>query len=100
MGTRARSWTLGALALCLSGPLCAQTQIFASGFDEPAEGPYSKAQAARFLTQASFGPTLPEIDRLARMGYNAWLSEQVTRPVSLQLPFLDCLLYTSPSPRD
>ena len=92
MGSRARSWTLGALALCLSGPLCAQTQIYASGFDEPSEGPYNKAQAARFLTQASFGPTLSEIDRLARIGYNAWLSDQSTRPISLQLPFLDALI--------
>ncbi len=92
MGTRARSWTLGALALWFTGPLCAQAQIFGSGFDEPAEGPYSKAQAARFLTQATFGPTLPEIDRLARIGYDAWLSEQSTLPTSLQLPFLDNLI--------
>lgn len=83
--------SLAALAL-LSGPLYAQTQVFGSGFDEPAEGPYNKAQAARFLTQATFGPTLSEIDRLARIGYNAWIAEQLTLPVSQQLPFLDALI--------
>lgn len=81
-----------ALACCWCGGLAAQNQIFTSGMDEPAEGPYSKAQAARFLTQATFGPTLPEIDRLARMGYQAWLTEQAGATTSLQLPFLDALI--------
>jgi uncharacterized protein (DUF1800 family) len=68
--------------------------IFSSGMDESPEGPYSKADASRFLTQATFGPTLPEIDRLYRMGYNAWLDEQFnpSLPVSVELPFLDGLI--------
>lgn len=82
-------WTL---AMLCSAPVHAQSQIFRSGMDEPAEGPYSKAQSARFLTQATFGPTLNEIDRLARIGYNAWLAEQAALTPSLQLPFLDGLI--------
>lgn len=73
-------------------PVSASLHVFGSGFDHPPEGPYSKAEAARFLTQASFGPTLAEIDRLGRIGYNAWLAEQFSRPLSRQLPFLDHLL--------
>ncbi|HRQ65090.1 MAG TPA: DUF1800 family protein [Xanthomonadaceae bacterium] len=73
-------------------PAAASRHIFGSGFDHAPEGPYSKAEAARFLTQASFGPTLDEIDRLGRMGYHAWFAEQFAAPLSRQLPFLDQLL--------
>lgn len=66
--------------------------ISSGSFDEPVEGPYNKQEASRFLTQATFGPTLSEIDRLARIGYNAWLTEQFAAPTSQQLPFLDQLL--------
>lgn len=66
--------------------------IFQARFDEPAEGPYNPREASRFLTQASFGPTLAEIDRVGRIGYNAWLTEQFALPVSRQLPFLDQLI--------
>jgi len=67
----------------------AATQVFSSGFSSPAEGPHSRAEAARFLGQATFGAKLSEIDRLAGMGYNAWMTEQLARPASLQLPYLD-----------
>lgn len=87
------SRTLLVLALLLFGnALYAAERIFQSRFDEPAEGPYSESEAARFLTQASFGPTLSEITRLSRIGYNAWLTEQIAAPRSLQLPFLDGLI--------
>lgn len=33
-------------------------------------------EAARFLVQATYGPNLAEIGRLARMGYGSWLDEQ------------------------
>ena len=69
------------LTICLSSPLAAE--IFSARFDGPTEGPYSRDQAARFLTQASFGPTLEEIERLNTVGYNAWLTEQMAAPASL-----------------
>ncbi len=40
----------------------------------------SPVQAARFLTQASFGPTLESIDRVRLIGYTPWISEQVAAP--------------------
>lgn len=36
----------------------------------------SPVQAARFLTQASFGPTLDSIDRVRLLGYTGWITEQ------------------------
>ena len=38
--------------------------------------------AARFLTQATFGPTLPEIERLSDGDFDAWLREQRNQPQS------------------
>ena len=80
-----------ALSLGMSSAQAAD-EIFADRFEGNPEGPHTQAEAARFLTQASFGPTLTEIDRLLQLGYNAWLTEQLARPASLQLPFLDGLL--------
>lgn len=48
-----------------------------------AEMPASRDAAARFLTQASFGPTEAEIDRVMSLGYGAWIDDQfANRPVS------------------
>ncbi len=37
-------------------------------------------EAARFLTQATFGPTLDEIGSLQRLGYEKWLKRQARLP--------------------
>ncbi|MBK6854576.1 MAG: DUF1800 domain-containing protein [Burkholderiales bacterium] len=42
------------------------------------EAPPSRAEAARFLTQASFGPTEATVDRVVALGYRGWLAEQAT----------------------
>lgn len=57
--------------------------------------PLTDAEAARFLTQATFGPTTAEIANLRAIGYSKWLEEQlseVTAPPSLILPHLEQLL--------
>lgn len=53
-----------------------------------ADVPASDAEAARFLAQATFGPTLEDIARLRQIGYSAWIDEQFAHPVSSQLAFL------------
>lgn len=73
---------------CSTALLAAGDVIMDNGFDGRPEGPHNKREAARFLTQATFGPTLSEIDRLYGMGYEAWLDEQFNRPTSLQTPWL------------
>ena len=46
------------------------------------EKPATRAEAARFLTQASFGPTDADIDRVLAVGYGAWIDEQFALPAS------------------
>jgi uncharacterized protein (DUF1800 family) len=45
-------------------------------------GPLSRPEAARLLTQATFGPTLSEIDRAAALGVTAWISDQLAQPIT------------------
>ncbi len=54
--------------------------------------PVGKVAAARFLTQATFGPTLAEVEALQNAtGFDAWLESQRGKPVSLELPYLQQL---------
>ena len=46
------------------------------------EKPNTRAEAARFLTQATFGPTDASIDRVMAVGYAAWIDEQLALPRS------------------
>ena len=44
---------------------------------------------ARFLAQATFGPTLEDIARVKQLGYQGWLDEQFAATPSYQLAYLD-----------
>ena len=44
--------------------------------------PMSRAEAARFLTQSTFGPTEADTDRVMSLGYAAWIDEQLAKPAS------------------
>lgn len=44
--------------------------------------PASRSQAARFLTQATFGPTEAEINRVMEIGYQPWINEQMAMPMA------------------
>ncbi len=46
------------------------------------EKPASRDEAARFLTQATFGPVDTDIDRVLAVGYAAWIDEQLALPVA------------------
>lgn len=50
-----------------------------TGADGSGNGPVSPAMAARFLTQASFGPTMEEIEKVRKIGYAAWLDGQINQ---------------------
>jgi uncharacterized protein (DUF1800 family) len=80
---------LGALAV-LSQPLLAQTGdiLSNSNFENPSDGPFNDIEAARFLTQATFGPTRAEIARLRQLGYRAWINEQLAMAPTLTRPWL------------
>jgi uncharacterized protein (DUF1800 family) len=59
------------------------------GFDGLANGPSNDADAARFLAQATFGPTSGDIAHLEAMGYQGWFNEQFAAPASTETPYLD-----------
>ncbi|MCY7315655.1 MAG: DUF1800 domain-containing protein [Rubrivivax sp.] len=58
----------------------------ASGSSNPppvvVEKPATRSDAARFLTQATFGPTDADIDRVMAVGYAAWIDEQLALPTA------------------
>ena len=51
----------------------------------------SKAEAFRFLNQATFGATEAEAARLQALGIEPWIDEQLALPASLQLPLIQGL---------
>jgi uncharacterized protein (DUF1800 family) len=59
-------------------------------FAVPAGKP-TPADAARFLTQASFGPTSAEIANVQTLGYAAWIDKQLAMPLPAQshMAFVD-----------
>lgn len=49
----------------------------------------SATEAARFLMQATFGPTAKDIERVRSLGKSAWIDEQFTKPQTKHLSLLD-----------
>jgi uncharacterized protein (DUF1800 family) len=52
-------------------------------------GPSSDKHAARFLTQASFGPSSSDIASVRSLGYAAWIDAQMALPITLQRPTIE-----------
>lgn len=50
------------------------------------------AEASRFLTQATFGPTMAQIAEVQRIGYRAWFDQQLVAPQSSLLGYLDAVV--------
>ncbi len=63
--------------------------LYHHGFEAVSAGPFRDDDAARFLAQATFGPTLDDIGHLRAIGYVAWLDEQFALPAATQVPYLD-----------
>ncbi len=70
---------------------------FHDSFDGVANGPSNDADAARFLAQATFGPTAADIAHLRVVGYQGWLNEQFAATASTQTQYLDWVSATNPS---
>lgn len=63
--------------------------LFSSNFEVPTDLPASDAEAARFLTQATFGPTVAEIARLRSIGYSEWLRQEFNKPATAARPYME-----------
>ena len=75
------------LLLVVAMPALAQSAgVFSAGFDRAVDR--YDGDAARFLTQSTFGPTLEDIAHLRQIGIDAWLDEQVALPATHHLPRL------------
>ncbi len=56
----------------------------------PASG--AKADAYRFLDQATFGPTEAEAQRVIDRGVAGWIDDQIALPASLEVPYMNTLV--------
>ena len=74
---------------CATARADTHDRLFAYGFDPAVDPPASPNEAARFLTQATFGPTPADIARLTALGYDAWIEEQLARAPTLGAPVVE-----------
>lgn len=58
--------------------------------------PITKAEAFQFLNQTTFGALESEADRVIAMRHEAWIDDQMLKPASLHLPFLQSLPVVQP----
>jgi uncharacterized protein (DUF1800 family) len=54
-------------------------------------------EAARFLTQATFGPTDSDIARVQAIGYSAWIDEQFALAPTAHLPYVQANYVAGPN---
>lgn len=79
---RSRVMARAALAVALTAALvaCGGNKDDEEGGDNGNPMPASRSEAARFLTQATFGPTSADIDRVMTLGYGAWIDAEFAKP--------------------
>lgn len=70
---------LAAAATRISGSASGQPAAFEQG---GVTRTLTRDNAARFLTQATFGPTEAERDRVMKLGYAGWINRQLTLPAT------------------
>jgi uncharacterized protein (DUF1800 family) len=86
---RKTRWALVAASLCVAAA--------------PAAAAPTAPEAARFLTQATFGPTSADIDAVVSQGYDGWLTAQFNAAPTLHRPQLEAPNFISvaaPAPPD
>lgn len=83
---------LTAAAVAPAAQATLHDHLFANSFDIPADAPASTNDAARFLTQATFGPTPADIAHLMAVGYGEWIDEQLGKPATLSEPTVESVV--------
>ena len=89
-----KRWLL-TLALC-AGAVTVQPahgllndRLFDHDFEIPTDLPANDAEAARFLTQATFGPTVADIATLRQIGYSRWIKQQLIMTPTFVRPHME-----------
>ncbi|MBU6436823.1 MAG: DUF1800 family protein [Betaproteobacteria bacterium] len=77
------------LSACGGGKSSSSGNPVAAGPDPTGLAKPSAPEAARFLTQATFGPTQSSIDVLTQSGYGPWFADQFAKPQQLHRAYLD-----------
>src|SRR5690606_28239654 len=77
------------ILLSVSATVCAEAElVFRSGFEASSDFPPTRAEASRFLDQATFGGSDAAIDALVVTGYRAWLDAQLALPAQSVLVYM------------
>ena len=84
-------WMLLAMVAATTTSAQAYDLIFRGNMEPVTDAPKSDAEAARFLTMATFGPTQPEIAHLRAVGYGQWIDQQLAMPTTLERPAVEAL---------
>ncbi|NOS70458.1 MAG: DUF1800 family protein [Verrucomicrobia bacterium] len=90
----------GLITGSVSGDFATFVEQMRGGPGGSSAGLVTRAQAARLLQQATFGPTLREIDRVQQLGIAGWIDDQITnQPASLQRPYMERIYADFNGPR-
>ena len=97
-----RAWLwVGVVALGLHGVVRADGDVIfgghTAGFEAKYFVPESDAEAARFLTQSTFGPSRSTISQFRSTSYDGWIDQQLALSPTLARPYLD-VLAAQPAP--
>ena len=87
---RAAAFSLASLASAAQAST--HDKVFKGSFDFPPDAPSSAAEASRFLTQATFGPSAHDVGYLMAQGIDEWLEEQIAAPVTLSEPIVEAVV--------
>lgn len=89
----------GAVTGSVSGDYAAFVEQMRNG-PGGSTGLVTRVQAARLLQQATFGPTLRELDRVQQLGIPAWIDDQITNaPATLHRPYMEQIYADFNGPR-
>jgi len=89
----------GAITGSVSGDYAAFVQQMRGG-PGGSTGLVTRAQAARLLQQATFGPTFRELDRVQQLGIAGWIDDQITnQPATLHRKYIEQIYTDFNGPR-
>jgi len=84
----------------VSGDYASFVEHFKNALPGGAANQVTREQAARFLQQASFGPTMAELDRVQSLGFSGWIANQITtQPPTYQRPAIEAMVQDLHGPR-